>query len=67
MKIKVLMVDPPEGWLHGFPKPFPGGVKMTPNERVRWFLSNGYPQELIDQGMLRYVRYYEQEIEVENE
>ena len=67
MKIKVLMCDPPEGWLHGFPKPFPGGVTMTPNERIKWFKNKGYPEELINQGMLRHVRYFEQELEVDDD
>lgn len=40
---------------------------MTPNERIRWFKQNGYPQELIDQGMLQYVRYWEQEVDVKDE
>lgn len=61
--MKVLMCDPPEGWMYGFPKPFPGGTKMTPNDRIRWFKLQGYPQELIDQGMLRYVRYWEATLE----
>lgn len=65
MTMKVLMVDPPEGWLYGFPKPFPGGMKMSPNDKIRWFRDNGYPQELIDQGMLQHVRYYESELEDE--
>jgi len=53
----MLMVDPPSGWQYGFPKP-------APTEKVdmlKWLVDNGYPQKLIDQGMGKYVRYYEHE------
>jgi hypothetical protein len=64
MPKKILMVDAPEGWLHDFPKPAPEGfLKLTPNQKTEWFKNNGYPQELINQGMLRYVRYYTTEVE----
>ena len=55
----MILVDPPEGWKYGFPKEAPNrdsliisGVTME-----EWFLANGYPQELIDKGMLQYCRY----------
>jgi hypothetical protein len=38
------MIDPPTGWLYGFPKAFPGGVTNV-NE---WLVENGYPQEEVD-------------------
>jgi hypothetical protein len=53
--IKIKMVDPPSGWRYGFPKPMPEDLNSE-QERVQWFLDNGYPQSLIDDGMLKYVR-----------
>lgn len=53
--IKIKMVDPPSGWRYGFPKPMPEDLKSE-QERVQWFLNNGYPQHLIDGGMLGHCR-----------
>lgn len=55
---KVLMVDPPSGWKYGFPKAY-SGDKTFPD--VQWFIDNGYPQHEIDNGMLKYVRVWEEE------
>lgn len=52
--MKVMIVDPPSGWMYGFPKVVPNDE--SPSED--WFLRNGYPQELIDQGALQHVRYW---------
>ena len=52
-----LMCDPPSGWRYGWPKPVPPkGTDMK-----KYFLDNGYPQKLVDQGMLKHVRYFEGE------
>ena len=61
MTLKVRVVDPPEGYFYGFPKPMPSIALHK--DRVKWFLAQGYPQELIDQGMLQYCRYWDEEIE----
>lgn len=53
--IKIKMVDPPSGWKYGFPKPMPEDLNSE-KERVKWFLNNGYPQDLINEGMLKYCR-----------
>ena len=63
MTLKVLMVDPPSGWLYGFPKPYPGGALVSYKDKVKWFLENDYPQELIDEGMLQYCRFEEMELD----
>lgn len=46
------LVDPPEGWKYGFPKPAPEGVdpaEFEKNENMnKWLVENGYPQALID-------------------
>jgi hypothetical protein len=54
------MIDPPEGWMYGFPKPAPKPLK-TGDELEKWFLKQGYPQKLIDQGMLKYCRFFDAE------
>lgn len=53
--IKIKMVDPPSGWRYGFPKEMPQDLKSE-TEVIQWFLDNGYPQSLIDDGMLGYCR-----------
>jgi hypothetical protein len=55
--IKVRVVDPPDGNQFGFPKPVP--TFKTKNDFRRWMVNNGYPQELIDQGLLDYCKYYD--------
>jgi len=39
------LIDPPDGWRYGFPKPF----NPTPGQHIDdWLLENGYPQSEID-------------------
>ena len=39
------MIDPPSGWMYGFPKIIPDSVK---NEDVNeWLVANGYPRHEI--------------------
>ena len=60
---KYLVVDPPEGWRYGFPKSYgtfedkahPQSYQLPDNQ---WFLDQGYPQSLIDQGMLKHCRWW---------
>ena len=43
-----LHIDPPSGWKYGFPKPVPEGFEdMTYQQKVDWFVSEGYPKELL--------------------
>jgi len=56
---RVLIVDPPEGWKYGFPRIHDWNPKEETREE--WFLRNGYPQRLIDQGILKYCRFWEAE------
>lgn len=48
------MIDPPSGWMYGFPKPIPHEEKNV----LKWLVDNGYPQreidKLEDQFMCRY-------------
>ena len=55
--MKVKMIDPPKGWLYGFPKEIPEHVDNT----IQWLIENGYPEKVIkDYGDSFYVRgWYE--------
>lgn len=49
------MIDPPSGWLYGFPKEMPLFVTDT----RAWLVANGYPQKEIDEyGDNFYCRYW---------
>ena len=56
------MIDPPEGWKYGFPKPLPDDWAPSDDSYStnEWLVSQGYPQMLIDkyQGKL-YCRFWE--------
>lgn len=54
----MLIIDPPAGWRYGFPRPLP--LEVNPELLDDWLLSMGYPKKLIDQGMSRYCRYWEE-------
>jgi hypothetical protein len=60
---RVLMVDPPSGWLYGFPKPIPPQYGTTfPDIDLRGFLlDSGYPPHEVDFAV-RYMRFWEQDI-----
>ena len=59
---KVLIIDPPSGWMYGFPKPIPK-ICLNSNIKMQKFLvENGYPDCLLDSAM-KYSRYWEIEEE----
>jgi hypothetical protein len=39
-----LMIDPPSGWMYGFPKALPD---PPPEDIKKWLIENGYPQRLV--------------------
>ena len=49
------MIDPPSGWMYGFPKELPDGVK----DLRKWLVDNGYPEKDVDFAV-KYCRYWEQ-------
>lgn len=55
--MSMMLVDPPSGWKYGFPKEVPEDYLKKYFDIEQWFLDNGYPQKLIDQGMLKHCRY----------
>lgn len=59
MSDKVKMIDPPEGWKYGFPKPIPDHVSNP----KQWLIDNGYPQSIMDgYGENFHCRYWEEEL-----
>lgn len=52
----MIIIDPPSGWQYGFPKPFTKTEDQTLEE---WLIEEGYPQKLIDEGMAKHCRYWE--------
>lgn len=51
-----IFVDPPRGWLYGFPKEMPKDV----TNMFEWLISEGYPQKEIDAlGQYFHVRQWE--------
>lgn len=53
--------DPPAGWRYGFPKEYnPSNPLETVASTLR---RDGYPQELLEQGMDKYTRFWESEEE----
>lgn len=51
------IIDPPKGWLYGFPKPIPDDVK----DIQKWLIEQGYPKEEIDSfGEHFYCRYWDE-------
>lgn len=58
--MKIKMIDPPSGWMYGFPKEIPEDVDNT----TKWLVDNGYPEKLIkDLGDNFYVRNWYEEVE----
>jgi hypothetical protein len=49
-------VDPPEGWMHGFPKKVDEAYFNMGEDKTQWYLDNGYPKDKIDKGLLEYCR-----------
>ena len=60
--MKKLIVDPPSGWLYGFPKECPREL-ISNKDFNKWLVVNGYPQKLIDEGMSKYCRWWEEDDE----
>ena len=54
---KNVLIDPPSGWLYGFPKPIP---KEERHRTLAWLVENDYPQKEIDRyGNFFFCRYIE--------
>lgn len=54
------MIDPPNGWRYGFPKPLPDDVDNV----EEWLILEGYPKDMIDGlGEYFYTRSWMEEVE----
>lgn len=49
----VTFIDPPSGWMYGFPKILPDDVE----DLEEWLIDNGYPHDDIEMAM-KYSRYW---------
>lgn len=55
--MKTKFIDPPEGWMYGFPKEIPEHIDDT----RQWLIDNGYPEkEIIRMGDNFYCRFWYQ-------
>ena len=63
MKKTVTMIDPPSGWMYGFPKAVPDDVDMFGDKLIAWLIEEGYPSDKTE--LLNRCRYWQQEIEEE--
>ncbi len=56
-----IMIDPPSGWMFGFPKRLSSEEYESEDFRCDdWLVANGYPQEMIEElGDMFYVRCWE--------
>jgi hypothetical protein len=62
--LKVLMIDPPEGWKYGFPKPVPEEYHTLGDDfdLKRWLVDEGYPQQLTTWRWFR-CRFWEKDLD----
>lgn len=52
------IIDPPKGWMYGFPKPIP---QNRLKDSTAWLIEEGYPESLIEEyGEYFYCRYWEE-------
>lgn len=58
---KVLMVDPPEGWKYGFPKPVPDNC-VAGQDMTDWLVAQGYPRDLTEKSWF-YLRFWETDVD----
>ena len=56
---KTLVIDPPEGWRYGFPKPIPSEVMKSDTLLRIWLAGENYPDVEL---ALKHSRYWETEI-----
>ena len=56
--MKQLIVDPPSGWMYGFPKAVPETVFNHPIKFGEWLVEQGYPQNDLHLA-LKHSRYWE--------
>ena len=44
-----VFVDPPSGWMYGFPREAPKNLReMTSDDLCAWLVENGYPHDRVE-------------------
>lgn len=56
--MKVLMIDPPSGWMYGFPKRMPGYIVGNDAKFSAWLVDHDYPEKDLPLA-LKHSRYWE--------
>lgn len=56
--MKTLIIDPPNGWKYGFPKPLSQDVLQDKERLTIWLMLQGYPEKEIPLAV-KYSRYWE--------
>lgn len=56
MEYEVEYVDPPMGHYYGFPKKVDQEYFDMGVDKTAWYVKHGYPQRLVDEGMLNHTR-----------
>lgn len=51
------VIDPPEGWMYGFPKILPDGIKGNAERLQDWLVEQGYPVAKLGMAM-NHSRYW---------
>lgn len=61
---KVLIIDPPSGWMYGFPKPVHEEFHTLGDDfdLRRWLVSEGYPKKDVELA-IKYSRYWEADVQ----
>lgn len=54
-----LIIDPPSGWMYGFPKPVPQEALKSSEALKTWLLEQGYPKKDVEFAV-KSSRYWEQ-------
>jgi len=57
----VVYIDPPQGWVYGFPKAMPVDVKDVEG----WLVQNGYPKEIIESFGKNFIYRIQYSIEIQ--
>lgn len=57
---KTLIIDPPEGWRYGFPKPVHDEFHTLGSDfdLGSWLIAEGYPEDMIELAV-KHSRYWE--------
>lgn len=58
-----LMMDPPSGWMYGFPKPVPKRLLGDKEALKDWLFNQGFPEDGLELAV-KYSRYWNAEPEL---